>query len=280
MHRLHHELQHSRTANTRKAVEYLFRAGSQAAARFAYSEAISRLSSALELLKRLPDNDERARQELSVQLVLAGSLFEAKGWAAAELEPVYARARELCMQICDPALAFRALYGQWLACQWKLELDKALELADELLAAAEDAKDPAMLLAGHHARGDTLLHLGELVSANEHMEKALAVFDLQQPLSAQLEVLRLFSLTYLYFGLYELGYPDRAWAKSREMFEVAQRSSAPYVLAHASYLAAGHNLSRRDGTAAQKYAEESMALTDEIGLVTVSALATTCYGPL
>ena len=47
------ELAHhySRSANTRKAVEYLFRAGSQATARFAYSEAVTRLSSALELLE-------------------------------------------------------------------------------------------------------------------------------------------------------------------------------------------------------------------------------------
>jgi predicted ATPase len=66
------ELAHhySRSANTRKAVEYLFRAGSQAAARSAYPEAITRLSSALEFLKHLADDTERARQELSVQIRL------------------------------------------------------------------------------------------------------------------------------------------------------------------------------------------------------------------
>ena len=141
------ELAHhySRTANTRKAVEYLFRAGSQAAARSAYPEAVTRLSSALELLKHLPDDAERARQELSIQSVLGRSLANVKGFAAPELEPVYTRARELCARIRDPALAFITLYSQWLMRSWKLELDKALELADELLAAAEDAKDPAML---------------------------------------------------------------------------------------------------------------------------------------
>ncbi len=69
---------------------------------------------------------------------------------------------------------------------WKLELDKALELADELLATAEVVKDAAMLLSGNVARGDTLFQLGELVSANEHLEKALAAFDLRQPLSTGL----------------------------------------------------------------------------------------------
>src|SRR5216684_1284716 len=89
------ELAHhySRTANTRKAEEYLFRAGRQAAARSAHSEAVSRFSSALEFLKHLPDDAARARQELSVQLVLGHSLGTVKSWGAAELEPVYARAR-------------------------------------------------------------------------------------------------------------------------------------------------------------------------------------------
>ena len=274
------ELAHhySRTANTRKAVEYLSRAGSQAAARSAHSEAVTRLSSALEFLKHLPDDAERARQELSVQLVLGHSLGTVKSWGAAELEPVYARARELCAQVRDPALAFRALYGQWIVRWWKMETDKAMELAAELLAAAEDVKDPAMLLVGNSARGCTLSQIGELVPANEHLEKALAVFDLRQPLPWELELSRVTSFGYLYYNLYTMGYPDRAWAKSREMLEVAQRSSVPYVLTVASFQAAQQNLVRGDGTAAQKHAEETMALTEAFGFQSVSPLATTVNG--
>src|SRR5713101_5317217 len=138
------ELAHhySRTANTRKAVEYLFRAGSRAAERFAHSEAVTQLFSALEFLKHLPDDAERARTELSAQSVLGLSLAAVKGWAAAELEPVYARTRELCAQVRDPALAFPALLGQWAMCWFKLELHAALKIADILLATAEDTKDP------------------------------------------------------------------------------------------------------------------------------------------
>jgi class 3 adenylate cyclase/tetratricopeptide (TPR) repeat protein len=270
---------YSRTANTRKAVEYLFRAGNQDEARSAYSEAVSRLSSALELLKGLPDDAERARQELAVQSALSSSLSNVKGWAAPELEPVYARARELCAQIRDPALVFRPLLGQWLMRFWKLELHTALELADELSAAAEDAKDPAMLLCGNYARGVALLQLGDLVSAKEHLEKALAVFDPRQPLPAELEAQRMGAFLFLYFGLYRLGYPDRAWGISREMLGVAQRSSVPYVLAQASCFAAAHHLERGDNIAAQKCAEEAIAArTEKLGLVTLSAIATTCHG--
>jgi tetratricopeptide (TPR) repeat protein len=274
------ELAHhySRTGNTRKAVEYLFRAGRQAAVRCAYSEAITRISSALELLKHLPDDAERARQELSVQSVLSHSLVAIKGFAAAELEPVYARARELCAQIRDPALAFRSLNLQWVMRWWKLELDKALELADELLATAEDVKAPAMLLCGNRARGTTLIELGELVSGNEHLKKALAVFDLGQALPKELELPRVSSLSYLHFGLFGLGYPDRAWAKSREMLEVAQRSSNSNVLALASCQAAVHELIRGDCRAAQRSAEEAMELEEETGTVSFSPMATTWLG--
>jgi hypothetical protein len=92
------------------------------------------------------------------------------------------------------------------------------------------------------------------------------------------ELPRVSSLSYPHFGLFGLGYPDRAWAKSREMLEVAQRSSNSNVLALASCYAAEHNLIRGDGTAAQKCAEEAMALTEKMGFVSFSAMAITWHG--
>jgi predicted ATPase len=256
----------------------LFRAGRQAAARSAYPEAVIRLSSALDLLKQLPDDAERKRQELSIQSIFGLSLSNAKGLGAAELEPVYARVRELCAQIHDPARAFRALFGQWLMRYWNLELDKALELADQLLAAAEDVGDPAMLLRGNYARGAILISLGELVSANEHLEKALTAFDLRQPLRAELEAIRVTSFTYLYYGLYNLGYPDRAWAKSDQMVEVAQRSSEPFTLAQASCFLTLHQLLRGDSVAAQECAERGTVLAEETGIASLSADAIVRHG--
>jgi hypothetical protein len=98
------------------------------------------------------------------------------------------------------------------------------------------------------------------------------------PLGSTL-VRRVGSFLFMYFGLYRLGYPDRAWAISREMLKVAQRSSVPYVLAQASCFAAAHHLERGDNTAAQRCAEEAMAArTEKLGLVTLSAIAASCHG--
>src|SRR5262249_21814285 len=60
------ELAHhyQRSGNTEKAVTYLRKAGQQAVQRSAYVEAITHLTTALELLNTLPDTRERAQQEL------------------------------------------------------------------------------------------------------------------------------------------------------------------------------------------------------------------------
>jgi hypothetical protein len=111
-----------------------------------------------------------------------------------------------------------------------------------------------------------------------HLEKALSAFELRQPLPAGLESSRITSFVWLHYGLFEIGYPDRAWATSREMLEAAQRSSEPFMLAQASCFVAFNSLIRGDGTAAQKHAEEAIALIEPFGFPTFLALAISVNG--
>ena len=69
-------------------MEYLQLAGQQAVQRSANAEAITHLTTALELLKTLPDTPERAQQELTLQLALAAPLMATKGFAAPEVGAV------------------------------------------------------------------------------------------------------------------------------------------------------------------------------------------------
>src|SRR4029450_11865548 len=70
---------YSRSGNLTKAVEYLQRAGQQAVQRSAYAEAISHVTTALDLLRTLPDTIERGRQELVLQTTLARAWRVTKG---------------------------------------------------------------------------------------------------------------------------------------------------------------------------------------------------------
>src|SRR5439155_3964285 len=107
------ELAHhyTRSRNNEKALDYLQRAGQQAVQRSANAEAITRLTTALELLKTLPDPPERVQQELTLHLTMGVPLIATKGYATSEVERAYTRARELCQQVGETPQLFSVLFG-------------------------------------------------------------------------------------------------------------------------------------------------------------------------
>jgi class 3 adenylate cyclase len=86
---------YSHSEDVEKAVEYLGRAGHQAIQRSANAEAVNHLTSAVEILKTLPDTAQRAEQELVLLTMLGPALKATKGNAAPEVGAVYKRALEL-----------------------------------------------------------------------------------------------------------------------------------------------------------------------------------------
>src|SRR5262249_16917384 len=95
------ELAHhyTRSGNAEKAVEYLHLAGQQAVQRSAYVEAITHLTTALDLLTTLPDTRARAQQELMLHLTLGMPLQATRSYSSPEVKAAYTRARELCQQL-------------------------------------------------------------------------------------------------------------------------------------------------------------------------------------
>ena len=99
---------YSCSANRQKAVEYLQRAAQQAVQRSANAEAINHLTSALEILRALPDTPQRAQQELALQMMLGPALIATKGNGAVEVGAVYNRALELARQVDKTLNCFRS----------------------------------------------------------------------------------------------------------------------------------------------------------------------------
>ena len=59
----------------------------------------------------MPDGPERLQHELGLQMIRGLALRMMKGWASPEIEPVFARARELCQQLGDPPQLFPVLWA-------------------------------------------------------------------------------------------------------------------------------------------------------------------------
>ena len=173
---------YQRSGNTGKALEYLGRAGQQAMGRSSHVEAAGLFTSALELLKTLPETPERIRQELRLQLGLGPALQCLKGYAAPETDAVYARARELCRQLGETPQLFRVLAGLWSLSLLRAQLQMAHEQAKQLLSIAQNRPD-ADLLVAHRALGQTLFFLGQLFPARTHLERASSLYDAARHLS-------------------------------------------------------------------------------------------------
>jgi predicted ATPase len=160
-----------------EAIPYWLSAGQSAVQRSANAEAISHLTKGLELLATLPKTPEHVQQELILQLTLGTPLIASKGNASADVEKAYTRARELCHQIGETPQLFPTLSGLWRFHFVRAELKTARELGEQLFHLAQSAGSPELLLAAHVALGYTLVNLGELVPARQHLEQGLVLYD-------------------------------------------------------------------------------------------------------
>ncbi len=225
---------YSRSGNAAKAVEYLSLAGQQAARQSANAEAITHLTTALELLKILPDTTARARQELTLQLSLGASLMATKGYSAAELELTYTRAQELCLQVGEPLQVAQVLYGRCAFNAVRGNHTAALALGEQFLTVAQRQQDSTLSLVAHATVGATLLWRGEFTPAQAHLEQAFAFYDPEHHRDLAYQTGQDPGLTALVRAaetLWYRGYPDQALERVRHGLSLAQALAHPLSLA-------------------------------------------------
>jgi class 3 adenylate cyclase/predicted ATPase len=262
------ELAHhySRSGNTEKAIEYLHLAGQQSVQRSAYAEAITQLTTALELLKTLPDTPERAQHELTLHLTLGVPLRTTRSFSSPEVQATYARARELCQQLGETRQLFPVLFGLRTFHHVRGEFRTARELGEQLLGLAQREHDPALLVAAYWALGGTLFHLGEFNTAWAHLEQGMTFYNSQSHRSHVFIIEPgVLGLSHASWVLWHLGYPDQALQKSEAALTLAQERSHPFSLAAAWIFAALSHQLRRDSLLTQEWAEAGITLVREQG---------------
>src|SRR5262249_11647725 len=165
------------------------------------------------------------------QIALGVPLQSTKGYAAPEVGKVYARARELCQHMEEPLQFFPVLRGLGAFYITRGEYQTARELGEQMLRFAQSIQAPALLLEAHHLLGQVWYSLGELVSAQEHLEQAIALYDPQQHHSHAFlygQDPGITCLIYAAYVLWYLGYPDQALRRSWEAIKLAQELAHPF----------------------------------------------------
>jgi adenylate cyclase len=256
--------------NIAKAVKYLHLAGQQAAQRSAFVEALGHLTGGLELLRNLPDEPGRTRQELKLQLSLVQSLRWTKGFGAPEIGRALVRARELCRLTGESRELFTVLLGLHQHYQVRLDLDSARDLGESLLTLAES--EPTRLPLAHGAMGLEMLLDGNFAAARDHFERASRLDWRQSDLSF------VFLPSFGAWSLWALGYADRALKWNREALALAKAQSGPATLVFALALSAMFQIFLRDPRSAQEYAEAAIAIASEHGFPFELAYASFAHG--
>ena len=156
-----------------QAIPYWQRAGQRSLEHSANVEAVTHLTTGLELLKTLPDTPERVQEELILQTTLGHALTATKGWSNPGVGAAYARSLELCQQVGDSSQLSQVLVGLLSFYVEVPQFQTAQELGEQLLSLAQKTHDQPLLEEAHLVLGFTLFLQGEIASARDHLQQGI-----------------------------------------------------------------------------------------------------------
>jgi tetratricopeptide (TPR) repeat protein len=217
-----------------RAAHYWNRAAQAAAKLYAHDETARLARRGLDLLAAEPESPARAETELALQMTFGLAVKTSRGYAVPEVGEAYARARELCRQVQDPAQVVPVLIGLSAHHIVSGEIETSRDVALEMLALFDRLNDPNLQMLGNWALGAALFHLGELEVAHVHLTRALDLYDpafhrprvwqtgIEPGIFSRCETSRTVTL---------LGYPDRGLAMVHEAVVQARALEHPHPLA-------------------------------------------------
>ena len=264
-----------------RAVIYLRQAADKALRRYANREAIDLLTKGRALLNTLPETPERMQQGLDLLLALGPALMAAKGYGAPEVEHTYTQALTLCQQMGETPQRFPALVGLHRFYVLRGELQTTRALGEQLLALAQGAQDPVLLVTAHYRQGVPLFFQGELACARGHLEQAIALYDAQRSHAQILlygDDAGVGCLTYVALALGLLGYAEQALARIQAALALARALRHPFSLAYVLIATGWFYHWYREAQATQACAEEAIALSREQGFPLREAQGTILRG--
>ena len=251
-----------------QAVRYWLLAGQRAAQHSAHQEAIGHLTKGVEVLQTLPKTPERTQQELLLHVTLGVSLLTVQGYAAAEVERVYTRARALCQQVGDTPQLFQVLRGLVMFYLVRGQLQMAQDLAEQRLRQAERQPEGAPRMLGQYLLGLVLFFRGVLGVAVQHFAQAITAYDCRQ----HRHLAHLYGIdigvtaqSHRACALWLLGYPDQALAQSQEALTLAQEVMHPLSLVGAQLWLAWLHQFRQEAQTTHDRATGSTILATQQG---------------
>ncbi|MEK7831687.1 MAG: hypothetical protein AAB401_11415, partial [Acidobacteriota bacterium] len=238
----------------------------------AFKESLSLARRGLELLKSLPESDERAQKEMTLQHILGASVVAFKSGASPEILPAFLRARELAEQLGDQRMRFRVEYSLVWTYFSLGQVEKAYAQTDIALRLADEMQDTGVLLQAYYIKGCLTGRRGEFVTAREHFEKAVALHDIRVH-AANIYVYASdggsHSFSQLARALWLLGFPDQALTRFDQALAVVEQIPHPVAKVHVFVDGISVYSHYEQPEKVLEFAEKIIALCSESGLAMI-----------
>ncbi|HLW71021.1 MAG TPA: AAA family ATPase [Candidatus Binataceae bacterium] len=237
------------------------KAGERAAARGALVEAESHYVRALGLVAGLPQDPERDRLELGLQVGLGLALWGAKGWAHAATHRAFARGQQLAENLGDTQQLILVLHGLAVSASVNGRVRIGQELAEREVLMAEVSKDRGLLCAANFILGNSLAFRARFRDAQKRYTLAKGYFD-----ETDVQRLPVNGANYAAMDALvtlELGFPDLARRQINEALRIAERLKSSFPLAFAQMCACTLFMRLRDAQTLLEQVDELRRRTDE-----------------
>jgi predicted ATPase/class 3 adenylate cyclase len=264
-----------------RAIEYWQKAGERAVRKSANAEAVDQLQTGLALLAKLERTALRDSKELALQLSLGAPLIAVQGFASAEVQATFTRARELCHVLQATADLFPVLFRLRSFHLVKGDVETAYELGKELTQMAAPTGDPDLMIEAHYALGAALFYAGEFKTALEEFRSMESLYDPNRhgPHAFQYgQEPGMASLAYHAWLAAYTGHPSYGAEKMRAALAIAEGAKHPFSHAFAWTFAAMFHSICGQADATKASAEAAIALSTEHGFPFWRAMATTFLG--
>jgi class 3 adenylate cyclase/predicted ATPase len=251
-----------------KAVGYRLKAGQQAVARSAMTEAVAQLQRGLELLANVPEESRPAQQELDLQIALGRALMAARGYSAPAVADTLVRARALAERFDRPDRLAPLLYFQWGFHSVRAEHELAVSLAEQMEKLGETRKDQATLLLGHYIHGASCHYRGDFVTARGLLELCDGLrYPAARAISGAIAVAdpHAASLSHLALTLALLGHIAQGRAHADEALSEARSLDHPFTVAFVLSKVCAVEAAAGLQHDAQRHAGELVAVSNEHG---------------
>ena len=218
-----------------KALAYCRQAGSKAAARSAYHQAVGYFEQALAALARLPERRDTLEQAIDLRCDLRNAL-----WLLGEFGQVFdylCQAETLATALGDQGRLGR-VSTYMTAYLWVMgDLDRALESGQRALTIAEALGDVALQVEANYRLGQAYLALGDYRGVMDflgHNVSSLTGHLIQERFGMP-GIASVVSRSYLVWCLAELGAFVEGIARGEEAIRIAEAADHPFSLTNALF---------------------------------------------